>query len=70
VFGSPQSASIQNHVHGIGSATAYSSGQAAGNATNMGSAQNTAHNRFTESSGGAVNETRPRNVALLACIRF
>jgi microcystin-dependent protein len=67
-FGSAQSQAIQSHTHGIrvsgaddnnhtGNGTAAANSDAGENATNS-----------TESAGGT--ETRPRNIALLHCIKY
>jgi microcystin-dependent protein len=67
-FGSAQSQAIQSHTHGItvseaddnnhtGNGSAAANSDAGQNATNS-----------TEAAGGT--ETRPRNIALLACIKY
>lgn len=61
-FGSAQGDDFKSHTHGIGSAGVVSaSGAAQTQPSALGGIQSTA-------TGGA--ETRPRNVALLACIKF
>jgi microcystin-dependent protein len=62
-FGSAQADELKSHNHSIGTALAGGSAFFLGNPDGNGT-----RNRVTTSTGGA--ETRPRNVALLACIKF
>lgn len=69
-FGSSQSHQLEDHYHGINSPTTYSSSIATGSA--VGLAQRTNYDRFTGDveNGNAGSETRPRNIALLVCIKY
>jgi phage-related tail fiber protein len=65
-FGTAQSQEIQSHSHSVptnGSSVSFNPNHV-GNGNNFGNAGSVA----TSSFGGA--ETRPRNIALLACIKF
>jgi microcystin-dependent protein len=64
-FGSAQSDELRSHTHTY-AATQQSETTQQG--TNQTVAQDTFPTRTTGATGG--NETRPRNVALLACIKF
>ncbi len=61
-FGSAQSDEFKSHLHGIGSGTGTTGG---GNAADT---VNSSTSLTTQSTGGS--ETRPRNIALLACIKY
>ena len=63
VFGSSQAGSVESHTHGYAT-PAYNANLFASGSTYAGSGSSGATNAY----GGA--ETRPRNVALLACIKY
>lgn len=77
-FGSAQSQSFQSHIHTLD--TRIMIGQIASSGLGAGIAAGAAYNAVgmlfesgvsgTGSANGGVNETRPRNVALLACIKY
>ena len=64
VFGSWQGAETRSHQHG----TPYAHGVVSNNSSGAVMMVGTGSMAWTSSSGG--NETRPRNVAMLACIKY
>lgn len=77
-FASAQSQSFQTHTHALD--TRIMIGQIASSGLGAGIAPGSAYNAVgmlfeggvsgTSSANGGVNETRPRNIALLACIKY
>lgn len=66
VFGSRQGGAVETHTHSYTTAGATYTGQSSGSSTSLVMRVPTAAN--TSSYGGT--ETRPRNIALLACIKY
>lgn len=68
-FGSAQEGQVQNHTHRTSGG-----GGLNGNSTNAGFAgagsPNSTYNDTTNPTSGGGAETRPRNIALLACVKF
>lgn len=69
VFGSAQAGQMSSHIHTITALATATSGQVYLYNTGSGANQGTVNSNAT---GGTENaaETRPRNIALLACIKF
>jgi microcystin-dependent protein len=67
--GSAQAGQMPSHTHNVGVALNSTVG---GNGTPLSASQNANHNQPTAAAGGTTNasENRPRNVAMLACIKF
>jgi len=67
-LGSAQAGAIESHTHGLSGQTSYGGGNSGPVNTIGTNSANTVGSITVNSTGGA--ETRPRNVALLACIRY
>ena len=68
-FGSAQSDQMESHIHGLSSAANFGGSH---NRVLVGSGVFSSNNATTTSQGGTSNssENRPRNIALLACIKY
>lgn len=72
VIGSNQADSLKNHTHTLGSYSHFSTQQGSGATIDslLNSGGTALSNPTDGPSTGAATETRPRNVALLACIKY